>query len=204
MARLVLRLSVRAARTAGVLVFGAMSAFGALPAVAAGAAPSVVAPPPHGYHAQAFDEVDHVRAGSIGFAQARSSACRGVVGRTTRSQWVSSQLRFYTSAHPFGALLLCVTRLSSSSVASAEVADIAAQNTTAAHSKPGPGATAALATVPGIAHSTVLVIDQGSAPLAYEVSFSRGPYVTFVVGIEGGRTAAATLAHRQYAKLRTR
>jgi hypothetical protein len=190
----------------------------ALPTSGAGASgrtsslSSLVVPPPHGFHESVYSEFGGIRTGAITFAQASSSACKGAVPRVTpRSQWLGSELRYYTSAPQpggvMGILLVCVTRLVSVSTAARIAARdtatyYAAVNVIHSHVRLSEGSR--LFTVPGIPHS--IGFEGGAAGFAIlkEISFARGRYVVFVVGTgtPAGAKLAPTLSRQQYARLR--
>jgi hypothetical protein len=162
---------------------------------------SLVVPPPHGFHANPVDTIDNIRVGAVPFDTAQD-ACFGDVTASLsvrRPQWLSSDLRFYTSARAPGYLKVCVTRFSST--ATAAKMESASASTASMLQGKYPGHVESFGISTRVPHAAGIVDRDGHVSLAW-ISFARGPYVAFLTGTQHAEALVVVLAPQQYARLR--
>jgi hypothetical protein len=187
------------------LVVGLAVGLSATGAGASGRAPSLsslIVPPPQGFHSNRVDTTDHVPTGAVSFDRA-VSACNGAAEAPYRSRWLGSELQFYTSTGVRGSLTVCVTRLSSATIAAtiqSENASTDAWMKKEYVGRVGRGRVMPLI-VQGIPYAAGIVYSHHGYASSDWISFARGPYVVFVVGAGAARTLVPSLARHEYAVL---
>jgi hypothetical protein len=163
---------------------------------------SLVVPPPHGLHSNPTDPLVKLKTGPITIADAVKSGCYGpegdVLSTTPRSEWLGTDLRYYTSAHGQGDLRICVTSISAAAEAHILETVIATPYKDGAFDSPS----VKPLKVSGIPHATGTTFSVGGKVEGVQVTFERGRYVVFMIGEYAAARFVPSLAREQYVRLR--